>query len=70
MNKKAALNINITMNGFEHASEIIDEIIRKKLRYKEVPTFIKYTAYSKSKGQSVFNSFIILYKLIKRKFYK
>lgn len=68
MTKYAALKIKITMNGFEHASEIIDEISRKKLRYREVPVFIDYTSYSKAKGQKISNAFRIFFKMLKRKF--
>lgn len=64
MNKKAAKNIDITMDGFEHASEIIDEISKKKIRYEEVPVFIDYTTYSKAKGQKISNSIKILFKII------
>lgn len=63
MNIKAAKKIKITMDGFEHASEIIDEIARKKIKYLEVPVFIDYTDYSKAKGQSMFNSINIFLKM-------
>jgi len=69
--KDAAQKITITQRGMEHASEIIDEIKKKKLRYKEVPVEILYTKYSQKKGQRAsqcvklgFN--IILSKLIKQ----
>lgn len=64
MKKDVARKIDITMDGFEHASEILDEISKKKIRYKEVPVFIDYTDYSKQKGQSVLNSVRILLKMI------
>jgi len=32
-----------------HASEIADIVAREKIKYKEVPVNIKYTAYSLSK---------------------
>ncbi len=67
MNKKAGKEIEITMDGFEHASEIIDEIARKKIKYKEVPVFIDYTDYSKQKGQKMSNSIKILLKMILKK---
>ena len=35
----------ITQRGMAHASEIIDEIRRKKLKWCEVPVTIKYTEY-------------------------
>jgi hypothetical protein len=43
-----------------HASEIVAEIGRNKLRYEEMPVHLVYTEYSKSKGQSVWNSVNIL----------
>lgn len=64
MNKKAAKAINITMDGFEHASEIIDEIAKKKIRYLEIPVFIDYTDYSKQKGQKISNSIRILLRML------
>ena len=64
MNKKAAKNITITMDGFEHASEILDEIARKKIRYCEVPVYIDYTQYSQAKGQKISNSIKIFLKML------
>lgn len=37
--------------GPEHASEILDEIVRLKLRYQEVPVNIIYSSYAARKGQ-------------------
>ena len=51
MGKKAISSIEIAHRGMEHASDIIDEVTKKQLRYKEVPVEIIYTDYSKSKGQ-------------------
>ncbi len=55
--------IVITQNRMAHASEILSEIARNKLAYREVPVTIRYTEYSKAKGQSVFNSLNILFEL-------
>ncbi|MFT7615538.1 MAG: glycosyltransferase involved in cell wall biosynthesis [Candidatus Woesearchaeota archaeon] len=66
MNKRAANQINITMDGFEHASEIIDEIAKHKIRYKEAPVTIDYTEYAKQKGQRISNSIKILIKMLLR----
>jgi len=41
--------INISMDGMEYASEIIESINRNKLGYQEVPVNIKYTDYTLSK---------------------
>ena len=56
----AAQNIKITHNRMAHASEIVAEIGTKKLRYAEQPVFVLYTDYSRSKGQSIWNSVNIL----------
>jgi len=53
----------IAQNRMAHASEILSEIARNKLTYREVPVTIRYTDYSKGKGQSLFNSINILYEL-------
>lgn len=66
MNKKAADKIEITMDGFEHSSEIIDEISTKKIPYAEVPVTIDYSEYSKQKGQKITNSIKIFLKMIFR----
>ena len=60
---EALREIDITQNRMAHASEILSEIARNKLTYREVPVTIRYTQYSKAKGQSIFNSINILYEL-------
>ncbi len=60
---EAIRKVVITQNEMAHASEILSEIARNKLLYREVPVCIRYTAYSKGKGQSVFNAINILYEL-------
>ena len=70
MSRKAARLIEIKSDGMEHASEILEQIKKKDLKYKEVSVIIKYTEYSKKKGQSTFNSFKILFKMIMRWFIK
>lgn len=50
MNRKAAKAINITSDRMEHASQIVEEIYKKNLRFKEVPIVILYTDYSLKHG--------------------
>ncbi|MGV8141882.1 MAG: glycosyltransferase family 2 protein [Candidatus Woesearchaeota archaeon] len=50
MNRKAAKTINITSDRMEHASQIVEEIHKKNLRFKEVPVTILYTDYSMKHG--------------------
>lgn len=70
MSRRAAEKIQITCDDMAHASEIVEEIARHKLRYVEVPVTIKYTDYSLSKGQRTLNSFRILFKMLVNKFVK
>lgn len=58
---------NITMNGMEHASEILDLINQKKIHYIEVPNTIVYTKDTIAKGQKLSNSITIVKNLIAKK---
>lgn len=59
----AVRRIAITQNRMAHASEILSEIARNHLRYREVPVTIRYTKYSRAKGQSLLNAINILFEL-------
>jgi len=59
-NRTAATKIRIDQNRMAHASEIVAEIRRNDLRYTEMPVHVVYTDYSKSKGQSIWNSVNII----------
>lgn len=58
--------IKLSTNGYEFCSEIIGQIKRHKLRYKEVPISTIYTKYSKMKGQSPLNAINIILNLLTR----
>ncbi|MBU1201186.1 MAG: glycosyltransferase family 2 protein [Nanoarchaeota archaeon] len=66
--RKAAKMINITSDRMEHASQIVEEIHKKKIPFVEVPVTITYSDYSKQKGQSTLNSVKIGLRMIFRKF--
>jgi hypothetical protein len=66
----AAQKIAITSDRMEHASQIVEEIHKKKIPFKEVPVKITYTDYSKAKGQSSLNSINIALKMLFRKIIK
>ncbi len=50
LSRDAAKKIEITSDRMEHASQIIEEIHKKKIKYMEMPVTIKYTDYSMNKG--------------------
>jgi len=56
-------DLRITMNGMAHASEIVSYLARSRWRIVEAPVDILYTAYSRSKGQSLINGVNILFEL-------
>jgi glycosyltransferase involved in cell wall biosynthesis len=64
LNRFAAESIQLEEDGFAHASEIVEQIRKKKLRYREHPTAIQYTAYSQAKGQSFWNGFNVIFDLL------
>jgi glycosyltransferase involved in cell wall biosynthesis len=59
--RRAAEQINISMDRMAHASEIIDIIRRSRLTFREVPVQIRYTEYSLGKGQSLRDAFRVLF---------
>jgi glycosyltransferase involved in cell wall biosynthesis len=62
--RKAVGSMNLTQNRMAHASEIVHEIARLGLRFKEVPVRIRYTEYSSRKGQSAWGALDILVDLL------
>lgn len=60
-NKRVADELEITMNGMSHASEIIALADEKRWRVAEEPVEILYTDYSKSKGQPLINGVNIVF---------
>jgi glycosyltransferase involved in cell wall biosynthesis len=58
--------LRLRQNRMAHASELIDQIGRARVRWAEHPTHVIYSEYSKAKGQSLLNSVNILFELIFR----
>jgi glycosyltransferase involved in cell wall biosynthesis len=68
LSRRAAEQIRIESDRMEHASEIVEEIVKKKIKYKEVPVEIRYSGYSMRKGEaSFFGAIKILFKMIMRR---
>lgn len=60
----ALRQIRLDQDRMAHASQILSEIARLKLKYAEAPVTISYTDYSLKKGQSGWNIFSILWDLL------
>jgi glycosyltransferase involved in cell wall biosynthesis len=67
LSRKAAEAIEIKCDRMEHASEIVDQINKKRLRFREIPVEIRYTEYSRRHGQSSANAFNILFRMVFKK---
>lgn len=71
MTAKAAKELEITQDEMEHASEILELIARKKIKYKEVPVIIKYDEETLKNSKNSFKSGVkIILKTIWYKFMK
>jgi glycosyltransferase involved in cell wall biosynthesis len=62
--RDAAARLQLTRDGMAHASEVIEQVRRLRLRYVEVAVTVRYTEYSRSKGQSSRNALGILAELM------
>lgn len=63
LTRPVADDLRITMNGMAHASQIVSYLSRSRWRVAEHPVTIRYTEYSRSKGQSLVNGVNILFDL-------
>ena len=59
-NKNALHLIEINYDRYEYCSEIVGEIKKHDLSYKEVPIKVIYTDHSKSKGQNIKEGFLMI----------
>ena len=65
--RDALKKLSLRQDRMAYASELLSEIKKNNLQYKEFPVTILYSDYSKQKGQSIFNAFNIVWDLfIKR----
>jgi polyprenyl-phospho-N-acetylgalactosaminyl synthase len=62
--KNAALELDLECDRMAHASEILEQIAENGLRYAEVPITVRYTEYSKKKGQKFSGAFKIIRDLV------
>ena len=60
----AARNVELRQDRMAHASEIVLQLGRTRLPWREYPVHVLYTEYSRAKGQSLWNSVNILVDLV------
>lgn len=69
LSRKAAETIDITCDRMAHASEIIEEIHKKKIKFKEIPVTIRYDKENLKKGHgSYFQAIKVLTGMILKRF--
>lgn len=61
--RRAASLLDITQPRMAHGSQILSRIASNRLTFVEVPSRVIYTDYTRSKGQSGFNAFKIVWDL-------
>ena len=69
-NKKALNSIRLTENKMAHATELIIQVKKNKLRLIELPVTVHYTDYSRKKGQAWYDPIRIFFDLILFKFFE
>lgn len=67
LSKNAATQLRITLDRMAHASEILDLIQVKKLRYVERAVTIRYSEETLRKGQKFSGSFVIVKDFLKKR---
>jgi glycosyltransferase involved in cell wall biosynthesis len=65
--RAAAARLRLSMDGMAHASEIVDEIRRLRLRFVEVPVTVRYTPELLAKGQRPWRAVTITLQMLLRK---
>ena len=58
--------VDLTQNRMAHASQLVAQIGDLDARYAECPVTVRYTEYSKAKGQSLWNAVNIVTELLSR----
>lgn len=66
----AAKKIQLRENRMAHATEILSQIKKNKLKYIEAPANVLYTDYSRQKGQTIWSSFRIFFDILLNKVFK
>lgn len=67
LSRKAATEMRISLDRMAHASEILDLVKTKRLKYVERPVTISYSAETLRKGQSTVKAMMTAKDIIKKK---
>lgn len=67
--RKFASTMDLRENRMAHATEMLMRVAENSSPYGEYPVNIRYTRYSRNKGQSVFNSLRIFFEIVLNKIF-
>lgn len=67
LSRKAALDIRISLDRMAHASEILDLVKAKRLKFVECPVTITYSPETLHKGQSTIKAMLTAKDILKKK---
>ena len=67
LRREAVQKLELKADRMDHASEIVEQIAKQNIKFKEIPVTITYTDYSLQKGQHSTAAFGILWNMIKNK---
>ncbi|MDC4232630.1 glycosyltransferase family 2 protein [Actinomyces sp. B33] len=62
--RDALTRVRLTHNRMAHATQIVEQLAATGLAWREAPVHVRYTDYSRAKGQSLLNSVNILVELV------
>ncbi len=65
---QALKEIDLKMSGFEFCTEIVREVVQHRWRMRQVPSKVRYSAYTLAKGQSFANGVRTAFKILLRSF--
>ena len=66
---RVAPQLVLRQNRMAHASELLSRVRQHGLRFVEVPVTIRYSAYSRAKGQSALGALDVLSDLLQMRFF-
>lgn len=62
--REVAAALDLQLNGMAHASELLSIVAQRGFRYAEIPVHIRYTDYSRGKGQPLINAVNIVFDML------
>lgn len=69
LSRHAALSMRISIDRMAHASEILDLIKARRLRYVERPVTISYSEETLRRGQSTIKALLTVKDILKKKIF-